>query len=217
MLDKYRLLGPSFDTISKLYSGDAVHACRLAMLRPDTLGPGSRVLFAGAGQGRDALHAAELGARVSVVDISPTMLGKFKQHLNEHPARATLAIEAIQSDALKVEDEGFYDMVVANFYLNIFERDKMLSQLKHLIKLLKPGGKLVIGDFAPPSGSLLNKSIQNLYWYTAATACFAAAGNAIHEIYNYAEILEKQGLQVKETKTFSVLGREMFCSTLAIK
>lgn len=217
MLDKYRLVGPAYDKLSQLYSGKAIDQCKVAMLRPDTLGPGSRVLFAGAGQGRDAIHAASLGARVTVVDISPTMIAQCRKNMASHTQRDTLAIELVQSDILKVEDFEFYDMVVANFFLNVFEREKMTLLLSHLSKLIKPGGKLVIGDFQPPEGNWLNRSVQNVYWFAAATAFFAAAGNAIHQIYDYEPLLKKNRLGVKERKHFSVFGKVFYQAILAQK
>lgn len=217
MLDKYRLVGPAYDKLSQLYSGNAINDCKLAMLRPDTLGAGSRVLFAGAGQGRDAIHAAALGARVTVVDISPTMIAQCRKNIESHPQRETLAIELIQSDILKIETFGFYDMVVANFFLNVFEREKMTHLFGHLCKLIKPGGKLVIGDFQPPEGNWLRRSVQNAYWYAAATAFFAAAGNAIHQIYDYEAMLRKHALPLKEKQSFSVFGKPFYHALLAEK
>jgi len=217
MLDKYKLVGRSYDLLSKLYSGDAIAACKVAMLREDTLGPGSRVLFAGSGQGKDAIVAASLGAQVTVVDISPTMMSRFKKILESQPDSIQERIEMVQIDILKLEKFDQYDMVVANFFLNVFDRKKMNTLLKHLIKLLRPKGRIIIGDFAPPQGGLLGKSVQNLYWYAAATAFFAAAGNAVHAIYHYREILEKQGCQIMEERFFPVLGQNWYQSLMAQK
>ena len=80
MRDKYKLVGPIYDWLSAFYSGKSIHRCKIAML--DRLRPGDRVLFAGVGHGRDAVHAARLGADVTVVDLSATMLKKFQANLD---------------------------------------------------------------------------------------------------------------------------------------
>jgi len=217
MLDKYKFIGASYDFLSKLYSGNAIHKCKLAMLREDTIGRGSKVLFVGAGQGRDALRAAELGADVTCVDISPTMMHKFEKLRHAHPKGSELNIEPILSDILKVERYAQFDLVVINFFLNVFDHNKMTTLLNHSIKLCRPGGKLIIGDFCPPTGSIIGKSIQNIYWYAAVTAFFAIAGNAVHTIYEYIPILEKRGFKIVETQYFRLLRHDFYYSILAEK
>jgi len=217
MLDKYKLIGHSYEFLSKLYSGNAIDECKLSMLREDTLNKDFKVLFAGAGKGRDALRAAELGAKVTLIDISPTMMDTFLKLLSSQPDNEQLHIETILGDFLKHELFGEYDMVVANFFLTVFEEEKMNTVLSHLIRLCRPGRHIVIGDFCPPAGGVINKTLQQFYWYSAATAFFAIAGNAIHQIYDYKSILEEKGISIVEQQFFSVLGKDLFHSILAQK
>ena len=217
MLDKYKLIAPSYDRLSKLYSGKAIDDCRLAMITAGVIDAGNKVLFAGAGQGRDAIRAAELGAESTLIDLSPSMMDTSLKLLGQHPHSEVLHIETILGDILKHEAKGKYDVVVANFFLTVFEKDKMLSVLSHLAELCKPGGKIIIGDFMPLNGNLIQKTLQQAYWLTAATAFFAAAGNAIHTLYDYTAILEKKGFIVSRKETFSVLGQKAFQSILAEK
>ncbi|MFT5716370.1 MAG: demethylmenaquinone methyltransferase/2-methoxy-6-polyprenyl-1,4-benzoquinol methylase [Oleiphilaceae bacterium] len=217
MLDKYKLVGRSYDFLSKLYSGNAIINCKLSMLNERTIGPGSKVLFAGAGQGRDVLRAAELGANVTMVDISPTMMKIFNQLRTAHPKNDQLKINTILGDILKQENFSEYDMVVSNFFLNVFEEDKMNTLLTHLLKLCRQNGHIVIGDFCPLQGGILQKTVQQIYWYSAATAFFAIAGNAIHTIYDYRKILNSKGLEVKDELFFPFLGQNFYHSILAQK
>lgn len=217
MLDKYKLVGPAYDWLGAAYSGNAIHHCKLAMLRPDTLNSESKVLFAGAGHGKDALEAARMGAQVTVVEISPTMLKKLERTLSQESPDASAKVDVILGDILKHENFAAYDMVVANFFLNVFDRSTMQVLLKHLCKLCKPGGEMVIGDFLPSQGNLLKQSIQNAYWYAATSAFFVAAGNAIHQLYDYRPLLEKLDFEVVEDQAFKVLGVAMFQSLRARK
>lgn len=217
MLDKYKLVGPAYDALSKAYSGDAIHRCKLAMLRADTLGPESNVLFAGAGLGKDAIHAATLGAHVTVVDISPTMLSRLEKNVAKHPQAQDLKVDTFLGDILKFENFGHYDVVVANFFLNVFDREKMTILLQHLSRHCKRGGAMIIGDFKPGQGNAFKQSFRNLYWYAAASAFFLAAGNAIHQIYDYAPMLEKLGFEIAEQQDIELLGMDIYYALRAIR
>jgi demethylmenaquinone methyltransferase/2-methoxy-6-polyprenyl-1,4-benzoquinol methylase len=208
MRDKYWLAGHFYEWTTSA----AVKRCRVAML--DYLQPGEKCLFAGVGHGGEALYAAQRGAAVTVVDISPTMLGKFQQHLDklQHERATPLSVTQVQRDILEVADYEQYDMVVANFFLNVFYRDKMLTLLDHLVKLGKPGAKIVIGDFAYPEGTWWSRVSQNLLWYSVVTIYWVLAGNAVHPIYNYPIEMQALGLLVREKQSFqgywSVLGQK---------
>jgi demethylmenaquinone methyltransferase/2-methoxy-6-polyprenyl-1,4-benzoquinol methylase len=208
MRDKYWLAGHFYE----LTTSAAVQRCRVAML--DYLQPGEKCLFAGVGHGEDAIYAALRGAEVTVVDTSKTMLMKFQQNLDkvQQASDTTIAVTQVQSDILEVADFKQYDMLVANFFLNVFYRDTMVRLLDHLAKLGKPGAKIVIGDFAYPEGNLWSRVSQSLFWYTVATIYWVLAGNAVHPIYNYPEEMKQLGLLVLEKKYFheywSVLGQK---------
>ena len=208
MRDKYWLAGHFYE----LTTSAGVNRCRVAML--DYLQPGEKVLFVGVGHGRDAIYAAQRGADVTVVDMSKTMLWKFQQNLDKihQESETSIAVTQVQSDILEVTDYEQYDMVVANFFLNVFYRDMMVKLLEHMVKLGKPGAKIVVGDFAYPDSNLLSRVSQTLLWYSVATTFWVLAGNAVHPIYNYPEEMKSLGLLVQEKKYFheywSVLGQK---------
>ena len=208
MRDKYWLAGHFYEVTTSA----AVTQCRVAML--DYLQPGEKCLFAGVGHGEDAIYAAQRGAAVTVVDTSKTMLRKFQHNLDRmnQASDTLLAVTQVQSDILAVADHERYDMLVANFFLNVFYRDMMVKLLGHLAQLGKPGAKIVIGDFAYPEGNLWSRVSQTLFWYGVATTYWALAGNAVHPIYNYPEEMKQLGLLVLEKKYFheywSVLGQK---------
>lgn len=78
-----------------------------------------------------SIRAAELGADVTVVDLSETMLRKFAEAQGKEAPH--LNIRRIHSDIMKVDEFEQYDMVVANFFLNVFDEDMMVRVLEHLI------------------------------------------------------------------------------------
>jgi demethylphylloquinol methyltransferase len=213
MRDKYKLVGPIYDFLSAAYSGKSIHRCKVAML--DRLRPGDRVLFAGVGHGMDALYAARLGADVTVVDLSETMLKKFQANVEKEGVNIT--IRQLHSDIMKVEEYEQYDMVVANFFLNVFHEDMMVRVLEHLIRLGKPGAHVVVGDFSYPTGNIFSRLAKVAYWYGAVLFFWMFAGNAVHKIYNYPEWMSKLGLQLREQKHYRLLLLNCYWSVLAKK
>lgn len=213
MKDKYKLVGPIYDWLSAVYSGKSIHHCKIAHL--DHLKPGDKVLFAGVGHGKDAVYAAKLGADVTVVDLSETMLKKFQANLDKEGIK--VKIRQVHSDIMKVSEFDRYDMVVANFFLNVFHEDMMVRVLEHLIKLGKPGAHVVVGDFSYPTGNIFSRLIKTAYWYGAVGFFWLFAGNAFHNIYNYPEWMKKLGLQIHEPKHYRLLLLNCYWSVLGRK
>lgn len=215
MRDKYRIIGPLYDLLGRIYSGKNIENCKAAMLNPEHLRPGMKVLFAGVGHGRDAIRAAQLGADVTVVDLSETMLRKFQEtQAKEAPE---VSIRRIHSDILKVDETGEYDMVVANFFLNVFDRQMMQQVLDHLVTLGKPGAAIVIGDFSYPTGNLFARAFKRIYWYIPVFAFWLLARNPLHNIYNYPEYMERSGLDVISRRHFKMLNMDCYWSILGRK
>lgn len=215
MKDKYRIIGPVYDFLSNLYSGNSIHHCKIAMLNRDNVKQGDKILFAGVGHGKDAIHAASLGAEVTVVDLSETMLKRFQANLDKRGGE--VKIRQVHADILTFDELEHYDMVVANFFLNVFEREQMARVLDHLIGLGKPGAKIVVGDFSYPTGNILARIFKSLYWYIADLLFVITARNAFHEIYNYPEYMERFELQIKDTKHFRFGFVNCYWSVLGLK
>ena len=215
MNDRYKIIGPAYDFLSSIYAGDSILECKKAMLNLEHLEKGAKVWFVGAGHGKDAIHAAELGMNVTVIELSETMVKKFREGVEA--LSTPVKINTVQGDILKCDEFGQYDMVVANFFLNVFDRAFMLQLLDHMLELTKPGGKFVVGDFELPSGSFLKRNFQRAYWYTAVTGFNIIAKNAIHPIYDYPEILSGRGLVIKDTRHYSLLSMNIFWSIMAEK
>ena len=215
MRDKYKYIGPVYDFLSNLYSGKNIHRCKTAMLDMETVEPGARILFAGVGHGRDAIRAAELGADVTVVDLSETMLRKFAEAQEKEAPHLT--IRRIHSDIMKVDEFEQYDMVVANFFLNVFDEDMMVRVLEHLIRLGKADARVVVGDFCYPTGNIVARLFKKMYWYMAVFIFWLFANNAFHKIYNYPEHMQRLGLHVTEKKHFKLLNMNCYWSILGRK
>jgi SAM-dependent methyltransferase len=107
--------------------------------------PGERVVDVGCGAGIDSLIAARMAGptgQVIGVDMTPAMLARARN------ARARMGLTNIEfregyGEALPVVD-GFADVVISNGVLNLMP-DKPAA-LAEMARVLKPGGRLQIGD-----------------------------------------------------------------------
>jgi arsenite methyltransferase len=109
------------------------------------LRPGERVVDVGCGAGIDSLIAAkQVGpdGRVIGVDMTPYMLEKARRSAVE-TGLENVEFEEGYAEALPVED-GWADVVISNGVLNLMP-DKAAA-LEEMSRVLKPGGRLQIGD-----------------------------------------------------------------------
>lgn len=107
--------------------------------------PGEQVVDVGSGAGIDSLIAARLvapGGAVIGVDMTTVMLEKARRAAQEG-GFANVAFRQGYAEALPVAD-GWADVVISNGVLNL-TLDKGVA-LREMRRVLKPGGRLQIGD-----------------------------------------------------------------------
>ncbi len=213
MKDRYSIVGPFYDLMSIVYSFNQIDRCKIAML--DRIKPDSKVLFAGVGHGIDAIAAAELGAKVTVVDLSATMLERFNKRIGNKTF--TNPIRQLHQNILETDEFETYDMVFAHFFLNVFSEKMMIEVLGHLTKLAKKEGFVVVGDFTPPKGNWIARFFQILYWRMADLFFWMATKNALHPVYDYQKHMQDLGLKIKTVKYFRMLFDERYYSILGQK
>ncbi len=86
MKDGYWLVGYQYELTGNLYSLGRIPKCKSAMLKH--VKPGDKVLVAGVGHGTEAVEASRLGAHVTAVDLSETMLNQFRKRIaKREPAK----------------------------------------------------------------------------------------------------------------------------------
>jgi arsenite methyltransferase len=109
------------------------------------LNPGDNVVDVGCGAGIDSLIAARMVApdgRVVGVDMTPAMLAKARQAATE-TGLDTVEFREGYGEALPIVD-GWADAVISNGVLNLMP-DKEAA-LAEMARVLRPGGRLQIGD-----------------------------------------------------------------------
>lgn len=197
----YRRIAWCYDLISSAYSLGAID--RAKRLHHQRIKPGDRVLYAGAGRGREIVGAIECGAVVTCVEPCPAMATRLHNRLSKKSDGFTILPRPIQS----LPHDPAYDTVVAHFFLNLFDPATMPGILGHLCRFVRPGGHIVIADFKPalPGSGLLDRAARSLYYGPPHRVGAWMGICQRHPIYDYAPLLIEQGFTIASRDDFGVL------------
>jgi demethylphylloquinol methyltransferase len=208
MKDGYWLVGFQYELTGTLYSLGRIPRCKNAQLK--LLKPGDKVLVAGVGHGTEAIEASKLGADVTAVDLSATMLKHMKRRIEkERPPRE---IAVINDDIFNIKDTEQYDMVISNFFLNVFNATRVKEVANHLGTLVKPGGCLVCGEFVLPEPNGWRSIVQRVNWYIAISIYSSTTEAVFHPVWNYPALVEGAGCPIEEIEYFKLFGVNLYWS-----
>lgn len=123
---------------------------RVATTRAVAPKPGQRILDLAAGTGASSVSLARSGAEVVAADFSPGMIAEGERR---HRGIPNLSFRQADATALPFADDEF-DTVTMSFGLrNVNEPEKALAEL---LRVARPGGRLVICEFSHPPSRAFN-------------------------------------------------------------
>lgn len=106
--------------------------------------PGTALLDVATGTGNVALRAAELGAEVTGLDLTPELLDRAARRADD----AGLTIAWVEGDAedLPFED-GSFDRVLSTFGVQFAPRHRVVAD--ELVRVTRPGGTIGLVNWTP--------------------------------------------------------------------
>ena len=155
------------------------------------VGRGTELLDLGCGSGLALARAADRGARVTGIDISPPLLERARARVPDADLRAG------GLDVLPFPDDAFAVALALNALQFAFDPGAALAQAG---RTLRPGGRLVIGQFAAPD------RCESTALHLAMEALIPAERASDHAPYALSEpgaleaALTAAGLQVTEDR-----------------
>lgn len=201
--EKDKALGRNYDRAAwfyeksaKIYSTNQIRASKRYQMQH--LVPGQKILYLGAGAGEDAIMAAKHGAEVTCIDISQGMLDQVQAKLDSE----NLSAELICVNAFDHDRIGYYDVVAANYFLNVFRRKDMATMLNHTAKFVREGGKYLVADVATAQGNALAKAFNVSYLKMAMGSFWLMGLVPWHENYDYPSFFGDAGLTHEHTEYF---------------
>lgn len=111
--------------------------------------PGRHVLDVGCGTGyltRMLARAVSPGGSALGVDPSAGMIRYAREHTREDGCTFTEGL----AEKLDAPDASF-DVVVTSLAVHHFPEDKREQALREMFRVLRPGGRVLVADFRPPS------------------------------------------------------------------
>lgn len=132
------------------------------------VGDGDRVLDVGCGTGTLALRCIQRGAHVTGVDSSEFMLTEAAKRAASAGVtdRLVLIRDSVTQLRKHLPDAAF-DVVTATMVLGEFPREYLDFILRDCRRVLKPGGRLMIGDECWPRNILVRtfyRMLMTVFW-----------------------------------------------------
>lgn len=129
---------------------------KMAVLRlvQEQVPAGSHILDLGGGPGKMAIALANMGHRVSLVDISPELIAKARQEISERGLEAAFERVAVgNATALpELPSAGFDAILAAGPFYHLVEVEDRRAAAREVLRLCKPGGIVLVGFIPRFSG-----------------------------------------------------------------
>jgi ubiquinone/menaquinone biosynthesis C-methylase UbiE len=153
---RFSRLTPLFDPLVRVTTRERTF--KGALLDRAAIDAGESVLDLGSGTGTLAIELARRvpGARVTGLDADAEILSRARRKA----AEAGREVEFVEgfSTALPFPDASF-DVALSTLFFHHLARDDKLRTIAELVRVLKPGGRLHVGDWGKPSDPLMALAI----------------------------------------------------------
>ena len=124
---------------------------------------GMKVLDLGCGDGTTALPEAKLGADVLGIDIARNLVEAGNKRAHERGLTNLKFQEGDATNLEKVADKSF-DLVVSIF--GAMFAPKPFDVAKEMVRVMRPGGRIVMGNWIPNDPTLVAQSLKISSNYT---------------------------------------------------
>lgn len=184
-------VSPRYDLINDVLTLGNDRLWRLATTKAIAPRKGMRVLDIAAGTGTSSAAIAKHGAHVVAADFSEGMLaeGRARHASNE-------LIEFVHADALQLpfEDSSFDAVTISYGLRNVTDPGQALSEM---LRVLKPGGRVVIAEFSHPTSALVRGPYE-LYGQHVLPHIAGFFNSAAKDAYRYLNESIEQWLSQEE-------------------
>lgn len=119
--------------------------------------PGMKVLDLGCGDGTTAIPAAELGADVTGIDISRTLVKAGNKRIAEKNLSNIKIEQGDAMDLAGLPDQSF-DLSISIFGAMFAPRPDDVA--KELVRVTKKGGKIVMGNWIPGDPTMISQLLK---------------------------------------------------------
>ncbi len=154
---RFHRLTPLFDSVAAATVRD--RTLKRRVLTRAAITTGEQVLDVGCGTGTLAAAAARAapGVRVTGLDADPAILVRARRRANHHGLE--IEFDEGMSTALPYPDASF-DLVVSTLFFHHLADDAKRETATELVRVLRPGGRIVVGDLGRPQDPLMRAVVR---------------------------------------------------------
>lgn len=145
-------LAPHYRWMEIVLAGEKLQRCRVQFL--SEVKTARSVLILGEGNGRflSEFLRTNKSAAVTCVDASAAMLQQIQKRLAHVPNLQR--VRFVHVDALKMDLQGEYDLIVTHFFLDCFTPGQLGPLIRTIARASAPNAKWLISDFSEANRGL---------------------------------------------------------------
>ena len=156
--DVFHSVASRYDLMNDLMSGGIHRVWKRFTIELSGVRTGNAVLDIAGGTGDLAARFSDIvGAdgRVVLADINDSMLKVGRDKLLDNGRMGNLEFEQADAQYLPFPDDTFDCITIAFGLRNVTDKDRAL---RSMLRVLKPGGRLLVLEFSKPDNPLLSKA-----------------------------------------------------------
>ncbi len=172
-----------YDLMNDLMSGGIHRVWKRFTIEVSAVRPGQRVLDIAGGTGDLAMKFSDLvgsDGEVVLADINDSMLRVGRDKLLNRGYAANVEYVQADAEALPFPDEHFDVISIAFGLRNVTHKEQALESM---LRVLKPGGRLLILEFSKPDNPLLSRAYDTYSFNVLPTLGRLVAGDS--DSYRY--------------------------------
>ena len=188
--DKAGLVAGVFDSVASRYdlmndlmSGGVHRVWKRFTIEVSAVRPGNRVLDIAGGTGDLAMKFADLvgdEGEVVLADINDSMLKVGRDKLIDRGYLQNIDYVQANAEALPFPDDHFDIVSIAFGLRNVTHKERALESM---LRVLKPGGRLLVLEFSKPENDLLSRAYDTYSFNVLPTLGRLVAGDS--DSYRY--------------------------------